>query len=85
MKLAREIAEDFFKDWDDEHDGVAIGLSAGVLAHIIAAKLEPVREAHRQVVNCTARVRNEGCRFCSDASKCLDDLMDALALLSEEE
>jgi len=41
MKLAREIAEDFFKDWDDEHDGVAIGLSAGVLAHIIAAKLEP--------------------------------------------
>ena len=49
MRLAREIAEEFFKDWSDEDGGVATGLSAGILAHIIAANLEPMRDVLRKI------------------------------------
>ena len=84
MKLVREIAEAQERGRVAYMDDLCACFDRGAAEKIIAAKLEPVREAHRQVVNCTARVRNEGCRFCSDASKCLDDLMEALAMFEEE-
>ena len=87
MKLAREIAEiaDEKHSYSDDATGASgIDITAGQLESIIAAKLEPVREACGKITDCAARDRNEGCRFCSDASKCLDDLMDSLATLSEE-
>jgi len=90
MELAREIAEALFPI-NANTRRYNFGLTRDREAQreaatpIIAAKLEPVREACGKITDCAARDRNEGCRFCSDASKCLDDLMDSLATLSEEE
>jgi len=75
MKLADEIAEAVYREQGAIRDGFGPGVELSVAAAvgIIAAKLEPIREALMRIANFD-HADDCDCKACS-----------ALAMLSEEE